>query len=104
MHSLEHGHTILWYDETVKPGSKAYKDIQAIADKFNAETDKFMSAPWNESDGGSFPDGKHIALTHWTGPEKQKGITQYCATPSGAVVSAFLKEYPASSAPEPTAP
>ena len=72
VHSLEHGHTILWYDETVKPGTQAYKDVQAISDKFDPETDKFMSAPWNKDDGGSFPSGKHIAFTHWTGPETRR--------------------------------
>lgn len=104
VHSLEHGHTILWYDETVTAGSQAYKDIQAIADKFDGETDKFMAAPWKEADGGSFPEGKHVALTHWTGPEDQKGVTQYCGAPSGAVVKQFMADYPASSAPEPDAP
>jgi hypothetical protein len=104
VHSLEHGHTILWYDDTVKPGSAAYKDIQAIAAKFNPETDKFMAAPWHSSDGGSFPSGKHVAFTHWTGPNDQKGETQYCKAPSGAELSSFMKDYPASSAPEPAAP
>jgi hypothetical protein len=104
VHSLEHGHTILWYDETVKPGTDAYKDVQAIADKFPDEGDKFMAAPWTKADGGPFPSGKHVALTHWTGPENQEGITQYCVAPSGEVVSKFMKDYPASSAPEPNAP
>ena len=104
VHSLEHGHTILWYDETVKPGTDAYKDVQAISQKFDPETDKFMAAPWNSSDGGPFPSGKHIAFTHWTGPDKQKGETQYCKAPSGAALSSFMKSYPASSAPEPEAP
>jgi hypothetical protein len=104
VHSLEHGHTILWYDDTVEPSSTAYKDIRAIAKKFDGETDKFMAAPWTSEDGKSFPSGKHVALTHWTGPENQKGVTQYCAAPSGAVVQAFMKANPASSAPEPGAP
>jgi hypothetical protein len=104
VHSLEHGHTILWYDETVKPGTDAYKQVQAISAKFDPEADKFMSAPWNTSDGGSFPDGKHIAFTHWTGPDNQKGATQYCAAPSGAALGAFMKKYPAGDAPEPAAP
>ena len=103
VHSLEHGHTILWYDDTVKSGTEAYKDVQAIAGKFD-EGDKFIAAPWTKDDGGSFPSGKHVALTHWTGPENQEGITQYCAAPSGAVVEKFMKDYPASSAPEPNAP
>ena len=55
MHSLEHGHTILWYDESVKPGTDAYKDIKAIAAKFDAQDDKFMAAPWNASDGSPSP-------------------------------------------------
>ena len=88
----------------MKPGTDAYKLVQAIAKKFNPETDKFMAAPWNTSDGGAFPTGKHIALTHWTGPTGQKGVTQYCAAPSGAVVKTFMKDNPASSAPEPAAP
>ena len=104
VHSLEHGHTILWYDETVKPGSESYEQVQEIAAKFDGEEDKFIAAPWKEADGGSFPDGKHIALTHWTGPEEQKGVTQYCAAPSGEVVASFRKAYPSSSAPEPAAP
>ena len=104
VHSLEHGHSILWYDQTVKPGTSAYQDVKAIAEKFNAESDKFMAAPWNTDDGGSFPGGMHVALTHWTGPEKQKGITEYCKAPSGAVVQTFVKDYPANNAPEPNAP
>jgi hypothetical protein len=104
VHSLEHGHTILWYDDTVKPGTEAYKDIQAIANKFEDGSDKFMSAPWEKGDGGSFPSGKHVALTHWTGSDNQQGITQYCGAPSGAVVDKFMADYPASDAPEPDAP
>ncbi len=103
VHSLEHGHTILWYDETVKAGSDAYQDVQAISDKFG-EGDYFIAAPWTKEDGAAFPSGKHLALTHWTGPEKQQGITQYCAAPSGAVVEKFMDDFPADSAPEPGAP
>jgi hypothetical protein len=104
VHSLEHGHTILWFDDTVKAGTPSYKAVKAIAAKFEDGSDKFMSAPWTSSDGGSFPEGKHIALTHWTGPEDQQGITQYCEGVSGAVLEKFMDEYPASSAPEPNAP
>jgi hypothetical protein len=102
VHSLEHGHTILWYDDTVKPGTAAYKDIEAIAAKLN-DGDYFMSAPWTAKDGAAFPEGKHVALTHWTGPEKQEGVTEFCAAPSGAVVKKFMDDFPASNAPEPGA-
>jgi hypothetical protein len=104
VHSLEHGHTILWYDDAVKPDTQAYKDIKAIAAKFDGESDKFMAAPWEASDGKQFPQGKHVALTHWTGPDNQQGITQYCGQPSGAVVKKFMDDYPAKDAPEPAAP
>ena len=102
VHSLEHGHTILWYDDTVKPGTKSYNDLVKIADKFNADA-YYMTAPWHTSDGGSFPAGTHIALTHWTGPSNQKGTWEYCAKPSGSVIKDFLKKYPATDAPEPGA-
>ena len=74
-----------------------------MAGKFD-EQDKFIAAPWTKDDGKPFPSGKHLALTHWTGPEHQQGITQYCAAPSGEVVSKFTKDYPANNAPEPNAP
>ena len=103
VHSLEHGHTILWYDDTVKPGTAAYKNVKAMSGKFG-EGDKFIAAPWTKADGASFPSGKHVALTHWTGPEDQQGITQYCGAPSGPVLAQFMKKYPARSSPEPEAP
>lgn len=102
VHSLEHGHTILWYDDTVTKDSKSYKDLKAIADKLGVGS-YFMAAPWSSSDGGSFPSGKHLALTHWTGPEDQQGMTQYCDAASGEVVKKFMDAYPADSAPEPGA-
>lgn len=102
VHSLEHGHTILWYDDTVKPGTESYGQIKEIADKLDAQ-DYFMAAPWTAQDGADFPDGTHVALTHWTGPTKQEGITQYCAKPSGEVIQQFMKDYDKMNAPEPGA-
>jgi hypothetical protein len=103
VHSLEHGHTILWYDDTVKTGSKAYQQVQQIAEKFSAD-DYFMSAPYEtKADGGTFPAGKHIALTHWTGPQKQQGVWEYCGKPSGEVVGDFTAKYTKDNAPEPGA-
>ena len=72
MHSLEHGHTILWYDDSIKKGSEAYQQIQQIGDKLGLDS-YFIAAPWTAGDGRSFPSGKHIALTHWTGPKDQDG-------------------------------
>ncbi|RLV49908.1 DUF3105 domain-containing protein [Nocardioides mangrovicus] len=104
VHSLEHGHTILWYDDTVKQGSADYKAMQAMATKLGLDS-YFMVAPYIKAKDGnhSFPAGKHVALTHWTGPDDQKGVWQYCARPSGSVVQDFVKKYPKTNAPEPGA-
>ncbi len=102
VHSLEHGHTILWYDDSIKKGSESYKQIQQIGDKLGLDS-YLMAAPWTAADGKSFPSGKHVALTHWTGPKEQNGVTQYCAKPSGQVIEDFLEKYPKTDAPEPGA-
>jgi hypothetical protein len=103
VHSLEHGHTILWYDDTVKSGTDAYQDIRAMAEKFEYPDDYFIAAPWTGDDGDPFPEGKHVAITHWTGPDNQEAVTQYCAAPSGEAVGEFMKEFPKDNAPEPGA-
>ncbi len=101
VHSLEHGHTILWYDDTVKQGSKDYQAIQQMGQKLGLDS-YFIAAPYvTKTDGGTFPKGKHVALTHWTGPDSQKGVWEYCGRPSGSVVQSFMEKYPPSSAPEP---
>ena len=100
VHSLEHGHTILWYDDTIKTGSKEYVQIQQMGDKLGLNS-YFMAAPWTAKDGASFPDGMHVALTHWTG--KNEGVRQFCAAPSGKVVGDFVKKYPKADSTEPGA-
>jgi hypothetical protein len=103
VHSLEHGHTILWYDDTIKEGSSQYTAMQKMADRLGLDS-YFMVAPYiTKDDGGTFPAGKHVALTHWTGPSTQKGVWEYCAKPSGSVVQDFVKKYPKENAPEPGA-
>ena len=69
VHNLEHGYTILWYDDTVAKDSDQMDQIRAIADKFAGTTDlrdKFKAVPWTADDGKAFPDGQHIAFTHWS--------------------------------------
>jgi hypothetical protein len=101
VHSLEHGHTLIWYDDTNKPGSKEYKDLQAIATKYESTTTYVNIVPWKSTDGGTFPSGKHVALTHWTSKDgKQAGVWQYCGKPSGSVIKKFVNDYPSSNAPE----
>jgi hypothetical protein len=109
VHNLEHGYTLLWYDETVAADRDDLSAVKAIASKFQGSklTDKFIAAPWTKADGGSFPSGTHVALTLWSSggdpadTSKQRGIWEYCKKPSGAVVHTFTKDYPYSDSPEP---
>jgi hypothetical protein len=111
VHNLEHGYNILWYDDTVAKNGDELAAVKAIASKFSGQklTDKFIAAPYTSSDGKAFPKGAHVAITHWSAgkdpsdPAKQKGIWQYCAKPSGAVVSQFVKDWPYTDSPEPQA-
>jgi hypothetical protein len=112
VHNLEHGYTLLWYDDTIAKNSDQVAVVKAIAKKYEGSqklTDKFIAVPWTSKDGKAFPGGKHVALTHWSAGgdpsdvAKQKGIWQYCGDPSGAVVQKFMKQYPYSDSPEPQA-
>jgi hypothetical protein len=102
VHSLEHGYTILWYDETIADDEAAMSDIEAVAARYPVG-DHVIVAPWTEEDGEAFPGEAHVALTHWTGPESQEGIWEYCGKVSGTVVQDFVEEYPNTDAPEPGA-
>lgn len=108
VHNLEHGFTILWYDETAAGDSGMLGEIKAISDRLNdSDTNNrlsFKAAPWTDDDGKGFPDGMHIAFTHWTADQatgKSEGVWQYCSEPSGAALEQFMKDYPYYDAPEP---
>jgi len=114
VHNLEHGYTILWYDDSVAD-SDQLDEVRGIAEKFRGDNPnfKFIAAPWtadDESESGSFPDGMHLALSHWavsgsgdSDTDKERGVYQYCGEPSGAAVKAFMAQYPYSDSPEPNA-
>ncbi len=113
VHNLEHGFTILWYDETVADDGEQMAVITSIAQKFSGTDNqrlKFKAAPWLESDGEPFPDGQHVAFTHWSvggvgedAKDKQQGVWQYCSAPSGEALESFMTEYPYMDSPEPNA-
>jgi hypothetical protein len=114
VHNLEHGYTILWYDETIADDTEQMTQLRAVADKM-AGTDnfrfKFKAVPWLEEDGKSFPDGQHIAFTHWSiggadqdpASAKQVGVWQYCSAVSGEALNDFMLKYPYLDSPEPAA-
>jgi hypothetical protein len=109
VHNLEHGYSLLWYDARIADDKDSLAVVKGIADKFvgRRPTDKFIAVPWTARDGGPFPQGAHVALTHWsaggdpTDVSKQKGVWEYCAKPSGAVVKSFMAHYPYTDSPEP---
>ncbi|HCB04994.1 MAG TPA: hypothetical protein DEQ43_12255 [Nocardioides bacterium] len=117
VHNLEHGYTILWYDETIADDPDQLNVINGIADKFRSDSNnlryKFIAAPWTADDvkeSGAFPDGKHVAISHWSAggsssndASKQVGVFQYCAEPSGAALEKFMLDYPYTDSPEPDA-
>ena len=58
--------------------------------------------PWLESDGKAFPDGQHIAFTHWSiggadqdpAGDGQVGVWQYCSDVSGDALNTFMLDVP----------
>jgi hypothetical protein len=104
IHNSEHGYTILWYDETAADSASMTGEIKAIAATLD-ENDtngrfKFKAVPWTDEDGEPFPDGQHIAFTHWTA-KPAVGVWQYCSEPSGEALQEFMKKYPYTNTPEP---
>ncbi len=109
VHNLEHGYTILWYDQSVADDSGQMSEIRSIAKKFDADDTnyrlKFIAAPWtsDDEDGADFPDGQHVAFTHWMGDDtSSSGVTQYCSETSGAALETFMADYPYTDSPEAT--
>jgi Protein of unknown function (DUF3105) len=117
VHNLEHGYTILWYDQSIADDADQLNVIDGIADKFRSDSNnlryKFIAAPWtaqDEKESGKFPDGMHIAISHWSAggsgqsdASKQVGVFQYCSQPSGEALKAFMLKYPYTDSPEPDA-
>jgi hypothetical protein len=110
VHNLEHGYTVVWYRAGAP--SEQIKDLQRIAKTFGSEEynpdDKFIAAPWSDTDGAGFPAGKNIVITRWTAdpndpgnPSAQKGVRQACTNVSGAAIKEFMTKYPVANSPEP---
>jgi hypothetical protein len=112
VHNLEHGYTVLWYDQTVIDDGDLMDDLRGIASKLEGTDNlrhKFKAVPWTKDDGKPFPKGQHIAMTHWSiggvgeqDPAKHVGVWQYCSAPSGAALEKFMEDYPYMDSPEPT--
>ena len=109
VHNLEHGYTVLWYDEKAGEAKKAQlEELAKVANKIDSALDKFIVSAWDPA-YGELPAGKKFALSHWsakpgteqTAEVNQEGNRQLCGDLSGAVVKAFIDQHPRTSAPEP---
>lgn len=102
VHNLEHGYTVVWYDDTIK--GKALDDLKDIAtsardkDPVNPGK-KFIVSAWDDA-YGELPQGKHVAMAHWGAEQGQRRL---CGEVSGSAISDFIEKFPASDAPEPNA-
>jgi hypothetical protein len=116
VHNLEHGYTILWYDETIADDDAAMNELRGIASKLAGTSNlrtKFKAVPWTSEDEGGkkFPNGQHVAFTHWSvggsggagDAASQEGVWQYCSEVSGEALSKFMLDYPYTDSPEPGA-
>ncbi len=104
VHNLEHGYSVLWYDETVKDDQIGIlKAISREANKSRNALNKFIVSEWDPA-YGKFPASKHIGISHWSADakdtKKQSGHRQLCGKVSGEVVADFIAKYPLTSAPE----
>jgi hypothetical protein len=109
VHNLEHGYTVLWYDQSAGDAKKAeLQELAKVANKIDATADKFIISAWDPS-YGALPAGKKFALSHWSAtlsPDQssvvsQAGHRQLCGDLSGEIVKAFVQKFPHTSAPEP---
>jgi hypothetical protein len=108
VHNLEHGYTILWYNDAVAGDQTKVDAIERLAKTFSTTglAGKFIAAPYTAKDGGpAWPAGKNIAFSHWGGGNvsAQRGHRQFCGEVSGEALKQFMDKYPATDAPEPNA-
>jgi hypothetical protein len=100
VHNLEHGYTIVWYDQTIAEDEEALAALRGLSERIPEEPGmgKFKVSAWDDA-YGEFPEGMHIGMSHWGGDDT--GYRQLCESVSGEVINAFMLEYPSTNAPEP---
>ena len=104
VHNLEHGYTVLWYDETAAKDNGTMDQIRAIAAKFEG------TGPARQvqgravdlvDDGEGVPRRRARRVHPLVGRRrrdgtagKQGGVWQYCSAPSGAALQSFMDQVP----------
>jgi hypothetical protein len=100
VHNLEHGYTILWYDEKLPQAQQdELKKLAPLARDDKNAGPKFIVSAWDSS-RGALPADKPIAMSHWGA---KSGYRQLCGQVSGEAIQNFVKKHPSTDSPEPTA-
>ena len=98
VHNLEHGYTVVWYDESLPQDQRnQLRRIAELASDMDETAGKFVVTAWDAS-YGEFPEGKAVAISHWG---SGTGYRQYCGEVSGEMIQQFLEDHPYTDSPEP---
>ncbi len=97
VHNLEHGYTVVWYDDTI--GDDQVDALRDLSKNISSHegSEKFIVSAWDAS-YGDFPADKHVAISHWGA---EQGHRQLCGQVSGEAIEDFVQTYPSTDAPEP---
>ncbi len=108
VHTLEHGYTIAWYDQDAAEDDATVAALRELAEDYQANRERFIAAPWFDSDGDTFPGDRNIALVRWSAdaaePQdktKQRGNWMYCTGVDQDAIKAFFDTWPNAQSPEP---
>ncbi len=105
VHSPEHGWTIVWYDDSGASDEAAMAQVAEAADAVQgAGAVKVVFMPWVGADGEVFPNGTHVAMTHWGNTDDGVEHRQFCAQPVATAILAFVERNPYTDSREPDAP
>jgi len=100
VHSLEHGWTIIWYDETVAADRAQLASLQELATQLGESgPEKVVVVSWTSEDGPL--DAGHLAMTHWGA---EMAYRQFCDGVDRAAVLRFTADHPYTDSPEPNGP
>jgi hypothetical protein len=99
VHNLEHGYTVVWYDETIAADAEQLQAIKDLSERIPAEPGKtkFVASAWDDA-YGALPADMHVAMSHWGAKD---GHLQMCGQVSGEAINAFMDAYPYTDSPEP---
>ena len=81
VHNLEHGYTVVWYDDDLP--QEEVDMLQSVARSIADDNRKFIVFPWIR---GKFEGDKNIGIASWA-------RMQLCGKVSGEVIEAFSDEY-----------